>query len=963
MNNKKKNIILWSALSGGMAILMGASYVGGYFTSLHKTAINEFFGLDSYRTEGTLSEDVYKSDYAYTKAGEVTDEHSLWNDCVEVANQAVEEGTVILWNQNKALPLQTNASVSLFSHSSIDPRYSGQGSGGANTQNAVDFVKALKNVGLSVNDGLVEFYKKQKSRDLNAPFHRNETAWSEVSKQSFTGFGDCAFFMISTMGTEEGDLVRSGADTITGDQLDLTKEEVETIEGLISLKKNGIFKKVVLLLNTCSSMNFRAFEKYRGDIDACLWIGQPGGVGFTATAEILTGKRNPSGRLPDTFTYDSDSIPAVACYGNNTFLDSKDLNENQSHYITYNEDIYVGYRYFETRYEDSVLKNGNAKSSKGATSGVEWNYQSEVAFPFGYGLSYTTFETSDLSVKEKEKDYEITVTVTNTGSIAGKDTVQIYLQKPYTVYDRENGIEKSSVELVGYAKTSMLAAGESQTVSITVDGFSFASYDAEKEKTYILEEGIYYLAVGDNAHDAINNILSAKGKTVADGMDEEGNATLVSSVEISQDRFKDYSISESGTAIQNQFDHADWNKMDYSNQKITYLSRSDWANTFPEVSSLTATQTLREALAFDKAIVEEDGAKKPTYGAEKVTSLYEMMDVPYGDERWDVFMNQITLEETSRLLASGYKNTAKVDSLDKPGTKETDGPLGEGSAWTVSKHGSMSFPTAPTVSATFNDELILRIGVLKGENMLHSGYNGLYGTACGIHRTPYGGRNYEYYSEDAFLSAVCVTKETIGIQSRGGYVMIKHLALNDQEVNRKGVATWATEQAIREIYLEPFRMAVEEGKALGVMSAFNRIGALWCGADRNLLTNVLRDEWGFEGVVISDCPVLSYMSFIDGILAGNDIWLYGNPVDSFIPYASSPTASQAMRRAAKNICYMVANSSAMNGISSDTIIVEVTNIWEYAVTGAQIAFTLATVGCLTMLLVTLLKKNKKNGEN
>ena len=346
---------------------------------MNRTAINEFLGLDSFQTVGEEGEAIFQSNYAYTREGEVTDTNSLWNDSVEAANQAVEEGTVILWNHNDALPLAEGASVSLFSHSSVDPRYSGQGSGGANTSNVVDFVTAMKNAGFKVNDALVEFYTGKQARDVSAPFNRNETAWAEVSKQSFSGYGDAAFFMISTMGTEEGDLVTTGSDTTTGDQLDLTQNEINALEGLIAQKNSGTFKRVILLLNTCATMNFRALQPYMEDIDACVWIGQPGGTGFTATAEILMGKRNPSGHLPETYTYDSDSIPAVAAYGDNTYAGNiSSLNENQSKYILYSEGIYVGYRYFETRYEDLVLGANNAASGKGATVDGAWAYGNEV---------------------------------------------------------------------------------------------------------------------------------------------------------------------------------------------------------------------------------------------------------------------------------------------------------------------------------------------------------------------------------------------------------------------------------------------------------------------------------------------------------------------------------------------------------------------------------------------------------
>ena len=951
IKSRKNRIIVRSVIVGVMTVFVVGLFVGRYFAYLYKPALNEFLGLETTRVIGGTDEAIFKSDYAYTNEGEVTGANSLWNDSVAAAKDAIEEGTVILWNHGNALPLDQKAAVSLFSRSSVDPLYSGIGSGGANTTHAVDLVKSLKDVGCKVNDGLVNFYKAQAARETVSPFKRNEAAWSAVSTQSFSGYGDAAIFTLSTMGREEGDLVLSGCDTVSGDQLDLSQAEISTIEGLIAAKKAGTFKKVILLLNTCSSVNFNSLESYMTDIDACVWVGQPGGIGFSATAEVLVGKRNPSGHLPQTYLYDCAFSPSVAAYGDNTFSNASGLNENQSKYLLYNDGIYVGYRYYETRYEDLILNRGNAASTAGSSTGGAWNYESEVAFPFGHGLSYTTFEYSELTVKEEDTTFEVTVNVTNTGDRAGKDAVQVYLQKPY------NSIEKASVELVGFEKTEEIVQKDTKFVTVSIDKSQLKTYDDDNEKTFIREAGTYYLTVGHDSHDAMNNILAEKGKGVADGMDADGESGLVFSFDCEEDT-ECFSKSKNGEKITNKFDHADWNKAGYSDQKITYLSRSDWQGTYPSNVALAATDPLKRALAFDKPYNEDPAAVTPTYGAAKKYTLAEMTGLEYNDPKWDEFMNQITLAETSELIARGQYSTAYVASLNKTDTKEMDGPLGIGAKWKVSKHVGMSFATPPTIAATFNPELIERIGVLKGENMLHSGYNGIYGTACGINRNPYGGRSYEYYSEDPYLSAVGVTQETIGIQSRGGYVMIKHMVLNDQEINRKGVATFTNEQAMREIYLEPFRMAVEVGNAHGIMSAFNRVGAIWCGADRNLLTDVLRDEWGFEGMVISDCPVLPYMSFIDGILAGNDIWLYSNPANSFVKFGSSPTASVAMRKAAKRICYTVANSSAMNGVTAETEYEPIINWWEYVITVLNVLTCVMLAAAIAWLLPAIFKKDK-----
>ena len=981
----------WAMLTVYVALWLVVSLVAGVILEDFKNVINSSLGLTGYRTETIdtgVEEDLeyFKSKYVqYNEDGTikyVTEEngytHQVYDDvalreaAIAKAYQVQREGSTILWNNaDNGLPLAEGNKVSLFSHSSVDWVYSGFGSGRANTSGSADMKKALTNAGLSVNTTLWDFYKSGAGKDYvrDGRYAINEVPWSKYTdavKNSFASYGDAAIIVLSRQTGEQsssGDAGLTGVDTPSGSYYDLSTQELDMISNVIAAKKAGTFKKVIVLLNTATDIWFAPLFDYKDDIDCCLWVSQTGQVGLDEVGKILAGKSIPTGHLPDTFLMNSNSNPAVVNFTPLIYTNANTIGianaQWQSTYTIYMEGIYLGYKYFETRYEDAVMGKGNATSTAGAVnSASNWVYSEEVAFPFGYGAAYTEFQYSDYKLELNEDgNYNVTVTVTNIGNANGQDAVQIYVQKPYTEYDKQYGIEQAAVNLAGYAKTPELEPGESVTVSITVRDDALKTYDANNKKTYIREAGDYYFAVGHDAHDAVNNILAAKGYTPENTngvMDAAGNTKMVEKISFAEDDFTTYSVSEqTGKPITNQFDNVDWNKYALKTEgTVTYLSRSDWQATYPEQLKLALSKEMLDELGWDKEVAVNSGDKMPLYGQARQFNLIDLKGLPYDHSSWDALLNQMTLEEQIKLLAHCYHGTKEVISVAKPAETTHDGPLGIRQKYkTNSSAYTMSYPNTVLLAASFNDQLAYEVGYLMGEDMLHVGVTGIYGPGANIHRSTYSGRNYEYYSEDGFLSGIMAKWQVIGIQETGCYVNMKHFALNDAESNRHGVGTWANEQSIREIYLQAYEYAVTEGDCTGIMSAFNRLGTLWSGAHKGLTTEVLRNEWGFEGFVISDCAWRPYMGVVDGVMAGNDCILDDATEDAYYEAENNPTIALGIRQSVHNILYVTANSNSMNGFSSNTRIYEVKEWWQVLVSDIQTGLAIAT-GIL--LVITIL---------
>lgn len=972
-----------SVITATLLVISTALYSIAYS---YQTLLNQTFGLKNYDIvddgDGTENTDYYTAKY------KTKDE--LLNYGASVAEEVEAEGLVLLKNDG-ALPLDSSdgLKVSLFGTGSVNINNSVQGmrggAGGASDSsdglvNFRDALEALSGGKVEVNPALWDFYTVgagknyggQKRLDASTniqTYYINEVPWKAYDftvTSSFASYSDAAIVVLTRDGTEGADLNAFGSDGKDGNYLALSAEETELLKQLSSLKRGGTFKNIIVVLNSASAIQLNFLKDEDITVDACLWIGNTGMTGINAVAKALVGEVVPSGRLTDTYVYDNFSSPAMASWvlnNNKVFSSSWDnanLDNTQRYYGVYIEGIYVGYRYYETRYADVVEK----RSGVGA-----YNYADTVAYTFGSGLSYTDFSYGGYAVTPSAdgKTFEVSVTVTNTGdTYSGKETVQIYLQKPYTDYAIANQMEVSAVELVGYGKTDVLAPGASETVKITVEKEDFASYDVYGAETYILDEGTYYLSAGKNAHDALNNILAEKGYTTADGMDYGGNKDLVWSASVATRDTETYSVSgESGAEINNKLAFADPNRnVNAGGNLVTYLSRSNWTGTWPaKAVTLELTAAMIEDLQSDKEPESEGGM--PVFGASNGLTLIMLRGKDYDDADWDKLLDEMTFEDYNTLLSTAYCVTAPVESVVKPQTKEMDGP-------TYCKEQedpkNLRFPCEGIWGATFNNELLFKVGEVLANHSLYLGYHGMWIPGINIHRTPYNGRTHEYFSEDPYLTGICAQAEIEGIQEYGVIAWPKHFILNDQEANRNGIGIWGNEQGIREIMLRPWKYATspERGNAHGVMSSFNRVGGIWSSGSKELVNGILRDEFGFNGMIITDMADANgtvYMSCVDGITAGTDLWLSSGKDHSFTAYANNATVVNAMRESCHRILYNVCNySAAMNGYSSTTRLVRVYVWWEIAV------ITLLTVSCvLTAASLGLLcfseYKNLKRGKS
>ena len=906
-------LLVLSLLFTGLSVVVNmfdntvAALMGGKFWTL----VNEDPDAVYYASD-------YENDAQRLEAGE------------QLCYQLEAEGAVLLMN-NGALPLTAGSKVSTLSTSSVDIVYGGTGSGNVDASKADSLKTALEESGFEVNPTLWNFYLEGEGANysrqsgsgetaaLMGSFNVGEAPWSvytEDVKNSIAQYGDAVIVTLSRIGGEGSDAERT--------YLQLDQNEKDMLKAAADMKSQGKISKIVLLINTSNALQVDFLKENIYNVDACLWIGGVGAYGTNAVTDILAGKVNPSGSLVDTYCYDNLSAPAMKNSIPVTYsgYDGENIPSYAETYLIYQEGIYVGYKYYETRYEDYVMGSGNAG---------DFAYHDQVAFPFGHGLSYTTFLYSDMETAYDEaKDrFAVTVTVTNTGLVAGKETVQVYAQSPYTQYDKDNGVEKAAAALCGFGKTGVLAPGASEKVTVYVDKRDLASYDTYGAGTYILDAGDYYLTVATDAHAAVNNILAAKGYTAentAGRMDGTGDSTLTYKwVEATFDD-KTYATSANGTAITNQLSLADPNLYaGTQGQTVTWLSRNDWMGTYPsdEQIVLKLTQLLIEDLQryrYDPA--DYEAVEMPTLGAQNGLKLYDMIGLDYDDPKWDALLDQLTFDEMVSMIGDSFHWRMPAESVQAPGSRDENGPQG----LTVALFGSSlgvettAFTSEDVMAATFNTELLYEVGKLIGNDCLAAEVACLYGPGANMHRTPYGGRNFEYYSEDGFLSGEICAAEVKGIQEKGVDVVIKHFALNDSEQDRIGLGVWVNEQAAREIYLKAYQAAFEEGNANGVMTAYTRWGAVWSGGVKGLMTNILRKEWGNNGMSITDNVITPMVTGADGILAGTTTYdaMLPNIVNELPKYENDPVIVTAMREASHHNLYALANSSAMNGIGPDT---------------------------------------------
>ena len=670
-------------------------------------------------------------------------------------------------------------------------------------------------------------------------------------------FSDTAIVVFGRAGGEGADMPMDMAAYEGGTEGRHYMELTENEEAMFDMVKEN-FEKVIVLINSSSPMELGFLENEK--VDAAMWIGGPGSVGLQGVANALCGEVNPSGRLVDTYAYDATSSPAYMNIGDFTYTGTEHENGGMLggvapyKFMNYQEGIYVGYRYYETAAQDGYI-----------------NYEETVQYPFGYGLSYTTFEQKMGELSADGDSISVDVTVTNTGKVPGKEVVQLYYTPPYT----KGGIEKSHVVLAAFDKTDVLKPGESQTLTLSFMKEDMASYDYKDAKAYVLEKGDYAIKLMKNSHDVIDQRTYKVKETVVNRESDLVEAT-------------------------NQFDDVAGD--------ITYVSRADWEGTMPKEKAKDQAPSKEVLKALQNTKVETDPDAEDIVFKKHGLTLKDVKGLPYNDPKWEQLLEQLSIKDMEQLIGMSGWQSVRIGSVGKPEVLDVDGPAGLNGLINGTK--GNQYTSAVVVGSTWNTELPEAFGEALGDEAYANKVSGIYGPAMNIHRTPFSGRNFEYYSEDALLSGKMGAAMVRGCNEKNVYTYIKHFALNDQETNAIGGANWCNEQVMREIYLKPFELSVKEGESKAIMTTWSRIGATWAGASKPLLQNVLRDEWGFEGFVITDNAMMGDFQNADqAIAAGNDMMLSSTQKE--ITIDETAEGRQLMRKACHNILYVVANSNAL----------------------------------------------------
>lgn len=1020
--SRKRN--LWRGLTTLTASLLTVSVAAGPVVDSYRTDIDKFLGTkSSAMVTDSTDEDLYthKSDYSSTT--------ELLDSIEDLGERMSEEGTVLLKNENNALPLSKDETqkLSLLGFSSYYPVQGGDMGSSLNENkgtdaDTVDFVEALDAKGFKINEDLHDLYKSLESEfktevnmwgnimeyyHITAPATDGVFASKEPSQEKMDSVDDkwkdsmdnynVMLVTIGRSSTENGtylpgvDGVDASQNLNQTDPLGLSDDERDLINAAVEAKENN-GGKVIVMLNNANAMEIDEIKNNDG-VDAIMESGFPGGYGFYGVADILSGEANPSGHLTDTYAVTNANSPAAQNFGNYEWTNA-DPSVNINAEEVEAEDIYTGYKYYETRYADTVLGQGNADATVGSSTGKAWNYDDEVSYPFGYGLSYTTFEQTLKSVDVDLANRTVTaeVDVKNTGDVAGKDVVQLYTSVPYTDYDVENKVEKSAVQLLDYEKTDMIEPGESQTVTITADAQDMASWDSSCENeagttgNWILDNGTYYFTVGNGAHEAVNNVLAAQDQDV------EGNKDNVQTWELGDFDSSSFAVTLNGTPVENQLQDADLNN--WMEDTVTYLSRNDWEGTWPETyKDLTATDEMISTMADDYSDIEANGdPSSVTFGADNGMTLANMKGVEdITDERWSTLMDQLTLEECLIRTGLGGTSTKVIESITSPEAIQNDGPNGFNS-YPLGQYANSDASTGdPCVIAEDDPNRDYKMGVMANETVIGQTFSkqlaaewgkavGNYslwantaiwwGVGTNLHRTPYNARNHEYFSEDAVLTAGQGAAIIKAGHDYGVLIAPKHLAFNDTEINRTGIAEFMTEQAARENELRGTQSCIEDANALAVMTTYNRVGCVTSNAHTGLLLNILHKEWGFKGLMSEDFiqdPAYTkiHMAVHNGVTmtcnTGDNTMA---AVEAVWPYWSVENASQSeelltdLKQAMLYQNYALANSNAMDGMSTSTHIEKLNTWYDNLITGLRIGFGVLTVLCAAMYLLGLKKKEQ-----
>ena len=901
-------------------------------------------------------------------SGTISEETSA--KATELVNEITAEGVVLAKDEDNVLPVASGSKLNVFGWSSTNPCYGGTGSGALNDAYPVtDLLTGLHDAGIETNEELSKFYTDYKAdrpsvgmaaQDWTLP-EPNVNLYTDEMMENAKAFSDTAMVVITRVGGEGADLPTDMASVVDGswirrvaqaygsergtayyngtyddslnegndwDQGDHFLQLSNREEDLLDLVTSN-FDNVILVYNGANAFQMDFLKDYP-QIKGVLLCPGTGQSGFEGFGKVVSGEVNPSGRTADTYVSDLTAAPWWNNFGDFKYTNTEDLNSDASFFdpegttpsfVNYVEGIYVGYKFYETAADEGLI-----------------NYDDEVVFPFGYGLSYTSFTKEMSSITSDGTNLNFTVTVTNTGSAAGKDVVEIYSNPPYT----NGGIEKASANLLDFAKTNELAPGESQTMEFSIPVEDLASYDYQTNGCYVLEAGDYIISANNDSH----NVADSKTYTVAsDIVYNESNKR-----------------SSDAVAATNEFDFAEG--------EVTYLSRADGFANYAEATAAPANYEMSDA---DKAVFynahsytesgyeadDDANAEDITTGAKNGLKLVDLRGVDYNDPKWDDLLDQMTIEDMQQLIGFGGYQTAAVTSIEKVRTNDCDGPASINNNFTGV--GSVGFPAATLIGMTWSKELAYSFGDSIGEMANEMDTSGWYGPAMNIHRTAFAGRNFEYYSEDGVLSGVMASNAIKGAQEHGVYAYMKHFALNDQEGNRTSMAaTWSNEQAIREIYLRPFEMSVKDADSHAVMSSFNYIGNCWAGGCSELLKNVLRGEWGFVGFVETDYfGVYGYMTADQGVRNGSDLMLCTTGNDFNTVTVLTNGSKQALREASKNILYTVVNSRAYAEENLNPGMPK----WKIIMIGADVIVALLIVGLEYTAIKGYKKRKEEEAEN
>lgn len=874
-----------------------------------------------------------------TGNGTLSDETN--EEAAEVAEEIMEDGIVLLKNES-LLPLNETKKLNIFGWESINPAYGGAGSGGINDlYDIVSLNQGLENAGFSINQELVDFYNNYGADNPEMSIQKQSwtlpeppvDTYSDELIKSAKEYSDVAVVVLSRKAGEgHNDIpmdVRKAAYDNNSDEYDdfpegehylqLSQTERDMVDMVCSN-----FDNVIVVYNGANQFELGFADEYP-QIKSVVWCPGTGNVGFNALGKVFSGEVNPSGKTPDTFVYDMTTAPwwnnaEKTEYTNLADMAVEGMNAGTAQvyapaFTNYVEGIYVGYKYYETAAQEGAI-----------------DYDKTVQYPFGYGLSYTEFEQKMGELKEKDGQISVDVEVTNTGDVAGKDVVEVYYKPPYT----NGGIEKSSANLIEFAKTDLLQPGESQTVTVTFSIEDMASYDENNAKAYVLEKGDYVISINSDSH----TVLDQKTYTADKDVVYKGENKRASD----------------DTAATNVFEDA---KGD-----VTYLSRADHFANYEEATAAPASAELGEPYVseyhlnsnFDKTTYLNDEDVMPTTGADNGLTLADMRDADYDDPRWEKLLDQLTVDEMANMIAMAGYQTAAMDSVGKVATLDFDGPAAINNNFTGV--GSIGFPIEVVVASTWNKELAQAWGECMGKISQEMGAEGWYAPGMNTHRTAFGARNYEYFSEDGVLAGNMGAKAVEGARNYGVYSYIKHFAL--YEGNAKMVSVWSNEQAIREIYLKPFEISVKQGGANAVMVSWSFLGDKWTGESSNLMNTVLRDEWGFRGMALTDFFRNNGHGFMnaDAALAnGVDAMLSTfNGEENNVANPEHPTSVLQMRNACKNVMYTVVSSWAYDGEHEETGMEN----WKKAGIGIDIVIALFMAG-MEVLIIRGYKK-RKNAE-